>query len=313
MAAEEQEGKTESVLDAYERGYGVARQIFSSVTHERPVEKVSAALAKAQAEFTNVPKGKTAKVQGKSRATGKTYEYSYQYADLADVMEMVRGPLAKHGLAVTHSTQQLARDWLLVTRLCHESGQYLETTLPIHAGSPQEMGSELTYMRRYGLGCVTGAVTDVDEDGQLGQDRPKTKAASSEPPQAGQTTMRPPPARKQAAKKGSRKKAAARKNDPHSKAGDGSEAIAKSSSMIWPLVWQIGDLWDWDKERTTEWFRDLLKRDELPMSTKDLDQKQVNALMKRLHDIIEQNTPPETNPGEQPDDDADPGPEDGDE
>ena len=60
----------------------------------KPMEfdKIAAALAKAQAEMTNPPKTKTATIIHKNGGG----RHSYQYADLADVLDHVRGPLTKN-------------------------------------------------------------------------------------------------------------------------------------------------------------------------------------------------------------------------
>ena len=38
---------------------------------------------------------------------------------------------------------------------------------PINGRTPQEIGSAITYARRYLLGCLTGVVTDDDDDGHI--------------------------------------------------------------------------------------------------------------------------------------------------
>ena len=74
--------------------------------------------------------------------------------------------LAKHGLSFTALPTYTEQGALLVGRLLHTSGDSLEGSLPIHGRAMQEIGSSLTYARRYLLGCITGLVTDDDDDGQ---------------------------------------------------------------------------------------------------------------------------------------------------
>jgi len=129
--------------------------------------KIAEALAAFQAEMPTVHKGKTAD-------TGK---YRYTYADLSDVSEAAMPLLTKHGLAFSCSPQVTEGGTsVLVGRLLHTSGESLEGTLPIRGNSPQEIGSALTYMRRYLFGCITGLVTDDDDDGQLAQQAKKAAA-----------------------------------------------------------------------------------------------------------------------------------------
>ena len=131
------------------------------------------ALAAAQAEMPTVAKSKTAKVPTKAGGS-----YSYSYADLADVMTAVAPVLSKHGLAVTTTTARLENvGWIIEGRLTHEAGAYISARLPASfTGGPQQVGSELTYARRYLLGMLTGVVTDDDDDGQAAQHAPQRQA-----------------------------------------------------------------------------------------------------------------------------------------
>jgi hypothetical protein len=133
------------------------------------------ALAAFQGEMPTVPKKHTAQVKSDKGS------YSYTYAGLADVTEAAMPLLSKHGLAFVTLPQQ----GQLVGMLLHESGESLSAALPITGGTPQQIGSSLTYMRRYLFGCVTGVVTDDDDDGRgaTAQSKPRAakRAAPSEP------------------------------------------------------------------------------------------------------------------------------------
>jgi hypothetical protein len=123
-------------------------------------DKIASALAKAQGQMTNPPKTKTANI-------GK---YKYRYADLAEIIEHVRPVLSKHDLAVSQLIQT-GDSTILVTRLLHASGQYLQCTYPLPKSAPaQDMGSALTYARRYSLCAILGIAADEDDDGAKAQD-----------------------------------------------------------------------------------------------------------------------------------------------
>ena len=64
--------------------------------------------------------------------------------------------------------------------LLHDSGERLSGSLPIAGGTPQQVGSALTYARRYLLGCMTGIVTDDDDDGQAAQQASSEEDRSAE-------------------------------------------------------------------------------------------------------------------------------------
>ena len=86
---------------------------------ERPIALVTAALVKAQANFSTVPK------------SGLNPHYKSRYAKLDDIIEMVKPHLGAAGLCISHSTLYTTDGWQLRTRLYHTSGQYLEGFLPL--------------------------------------------------------------------------------------------------------------------------------------------------------------------------------------
>lgn len=135
-------------------------------------DQLAEALSAFQAEMPTVPKSHTATVKSDKGS------FSYTYAGLADVTEAAMPLLAKHGLSFV----TLPGGGVLTGMLLHSSGQTLTASLPIVGGTPQQVGSSLTYMRRYLLGCMTGLVTDDDEDGQLAQTAPRARAAKKAAP-----------------------------------------------------------------------------------------------------------------------------------
>ena len=129
-------------------------------------ESLAAALAAFQAEIPTIGKTNTAKVPTK---TGPGY--SYTYADLATVTAVVLPLLAAHGLAWTAAPTVAESGGLVLDyRLMHESGESVGGQYPLQGGSPQQVGSAITYARRYCLTAVTGvAPTDDDDDAAAAQ------------------------------------------------------------------------------------------------------------------------------------------------
>lgn len=143
-----------------------------------------AALALAQTQLTNPVKGKTAKAG----------QYSYDYADIADVLEGARPILASYGIATIQiPLRGRGRELALVTILAHTSGQYLRATLRWEVGDSkvQSLGGAITYLRRYALQSMIGVAADADLDG----DAPGTADKVYGPRQKtnGQTPAAPPP------------------------------------------------------------------------------------------------------------------------
>lgn len=142
---------------------------------EADASPLAAALARFQAEMPTVSKSKTA----------DTGTYRYTYADLAAVTEAAMPGLTAQGLSFSTVPRYTDHGYELVGVLLHSSGESMEGALPIHGQSAQQLGSAITYARRYLFGCMTGVVTDDDDDGQSAS-RPVKKAAAkkaaAEPP-----------------------------------------------------------------------------------------------------------------------------------
>ena len=120
------------------------------------INELAAALAKAQAEFSAVPKD------------SQNPFFKSSYAALPEVVKTATPVLAKHGLAVSQfiSVDDNGND-ALMTYLIHSSGQYIAHTMKLHLikDDPQGQGSAVTYARRYSYMAALGLVADVDDDG----------------------------------------------------------------------------------------------------------------------------------------------------
>jgi hypothetical protein len=117
--------------------------------------EISAALAKAQGEITNPAK------------ESQNPHFRASYADLASGINAIRAPLAKNGLAYSQATRLDGEVLMVDTRLSHVSGQWFESEFPAcrFPAKPQEVGSALTYARRYALFSLVG-IAGEDDDGE---------------------------------------------------------------------------------------------------------------------------------------------------
>ena len=132
--------------------------------------KLVAALVKAQAAYPVIPKNKTAKVKMKSGG-----EFSYKYADWADVLRVILPVLSQNELAFSQPMKRTDLKLCLTSRLMHVSGEILESdgiSIP-ETLDPQSFGSILTYWRRYDGCALLGIAPDEDTDA-LGKEK-KTK------------------------------------------------------------------------------------------------------------------------------------------
>lgn len=125
------------------------------------INELAAALAKAQGQMPAIKKDKTADIP--TKAGGR---YSYNYADLATIMEAIRQPLADNGLALIQTVETGDRLVAVETMLAHTSGQWISHQIGLSVdGDIRAIGSAITYGRRYGI-VLTGVVTEEDDDGE---------------------------------------------------------------------------------------------------------------------------------------------------
>ena len=141
--------------------------------------KLYAALSKAQGMLSNVTKNKRAKAGS----------FSYSYANISDVLELIRPVAAKNGLAIVQTSEPEAiGNFLLMRMVCwvtHESGEFLTTTSYANPGdwSPKSVGSCETYLRRYQLIKIFSIAAE-DDDGTAAQ---QSKRISKTPVRSTQT------------------------------------------------------------------------------------------------------------------------------
>ncbi len=129
-------------------------------------QSLAAALVAFQARVKPITRSRTVEVR-----TKRGERYSFAYAPLEAVIAAVRDDLAACGLAVTQALTWTEGGVLsLRTSLVHESGERDEDVapLPVEKGmTPQEIGSVITYMRRYAYTAVLGLSSEEDDDGNM--------------------------------------------------------------------------------------------------------------------------------------------------
>lgn len=123
--------------------------------------KLAAALAKAQGAMSTAKKDST------------NPHFKARYADLASVWDACRKPLSDNGLSVAQPMAILDGVLGVRTILMHESGETLEGFAPLllkDGATPQQVGSAVTYMRRYSLSAMVGIAPDDDDDGNAAEE-----------------------------------------------------------------------------------------------------------------------------------------------
>jgi hypothetical protein len=143
--------------------------------HSEQINELAASLAKAQAEITG------------ARRSSENPFFKSRYADLAEVWDVIRGPLSKNGIAVYQAPEMEDGRVKVTTMLIHTSGQWMRSELSLRMvkerrgqggerefvplDDPQSAGSAITYARRYALAAAVG-VAQEDDDGNAASAQP---------------------------------------------------------------------------------------------------------------------------------------------
>jgi len=163
-------------------------------------DQAAADFVKALGQLQNPGKTKVARVTNKE---GK-FLYNFEYADLASILDCVRPVLAANNLALLQPVD-IDERITISTQIVHSTGRVMTSskTLVRQPATPQEMGSIITYMRRYALVSILGIAADEDDDGaaaaggaaEVAPRKPSPQPARPNP-QPGKPTTQPsqPPA-----------------------------------------------------------------------------------------------------------------------
>src|SRR5699024_3490835 len=135
------------------------------------IAEISKHLSQAWKEFNN-PKHNR-KVTVKTRKGGT---YQFEYTDLGGILDEVKPHLSKNGITIlqdSYTEMSERRNMICVdTTLIHTSGEWMKTEpLKIPASQNiQDMGGQITYLKRYSLSAMLGISTEEDDDanGTLG-------------------------------------------------------------------------------------------------------------------------------------------------
>lgn len=132
-------------------------------------ETIYMAICKMQSALTAVEKKRTG--------------YNFKYSDLSDIWDVIRGPLTDNGLSLIQLVNTEESQTYIITRLYHVSGECIEsrTLMEFTSRKFQEVGSAITYYRRYALSAMLGVVSDEDVDSKS-QSKQQEIYQKKEPP-----------------------------------------------------------------------------------------------------------------------------------
>jgi len=146
----------------WDGGYGLFTE---NMAFSNQTQLLTAAWIKAKEEMGNV-----------CEYDSKNPHFKNRFASLEATLTKINPIFSKHGLALTHwpSGNQL------ISRLEHESGQWIMSAYDISAikKDPQQMGSAITYARRYCAQSIAGLCGGEDDDAEMAM---QTANSSSTP------------------------------------------------------------------------------------------------------------------------------------
>lgn len=125
-----------------------------TLKHSEHIDQIAAALSALQSKLATVDK-----------AAANPF-FKSKYTPLEDIVDSFRPHLAALGLAFTQGAAWIDGRTVMITRVLHASGQWIESAFPLEpvpdksgVVTPQAWGSASTYARRYGLQAALGITT----------------------------------------------------------------------------------------------------------------------------------------------------------
>ena len=114
---------------------------------------------------------------GKLPKDGVNPHFKSRYATLSSVWDAVRKPLTDCGLAVKSRIE----NGEVVTELVHAaSGESVSGSRSLPAGNIQQIGSGITYCRRYSLVTMLNLTTEEDDDGNAASEAARQSAPAQQ-------------------------------------------------------------------------------------------------------------------------------------
>lgn len=145
------------------------------------INEIATALSEFQGSIKQPKLSKEVKV-----ATRTGSNYKFRYADLSACMEASREGLKANGLAVV----QMIDNDRLITLLTHKSGQWFQSVISIRNANNlayQDLGSAITYLKRYSFCAILGIVADDDDDANRACGNQAVFSEPKQPQQQGRT------------------------------------------------------------------------------------------------------------------------------
>jgi hypothetical protein len=144
---------------------------MNSLNNTPSIVKISSALLKAQKEIGGAKKG------------ADNPFFKKKYADLGAVMEACKDAFNENGITVLQPVISEGDSTYVETVLLHESGEFISAKMVVsckNKDNPQEMGSAISYAKRYSLQAIA-FIPSEDDDGESVAKTYRTPAKTEAP------------------------------------------------------------------------------------------------------------------------------------
>ncbi len=125
-----------------------------------------------QSEQINELAKSLVKIQSEiDHATKDKKGYGYSYADLAQIIDIIKEKASKHGVCIMQHIGETTKKVTIDTVITHESGQWMSSRSSVPVAQSKSMnatqahGSGVTYLRRYALTSIF-LIASEDDDGR---------------------------------------------------------------------------------------------------------------------------------------------------
>jgi len=107
--------------------------------------------------------------------------FKSKYADLATICDAVEEDMASFGLFISSCTTLIGETLYTRTTILHkDSDESMESIFPVFGNKPQEVGSSITYARRYNIQSLLNLAAEDDDGNAANKAKPvKTESAAS--------------------------------------------------------------------------------------------------------------------------------------